>query len=45
MEQNKTYLSPFLEIIELGNDVVTGSKEIPWNSDDWGGANDNDDFA
>jgi hypothetical protein len=42
MEQNKTYLSPFVEIVELGNDVVTGSKETPWNSD-WG--NVEDDFA
>jgi len=46
MEQNKTYLSPFLEIIELGNDVITaiGSIEAGWN-DDWSGADDNGDFA
>lgn len=47
MEQNKTYLSPFMEIVELGNDVITaiGSKEAPWNENKWSGADDNGDFA
>lgn len=47
MKQNKTYLSPFLEIIELGNDVITviGSAETGWDDNKWSGADDNVDFA
>lgn len=48
MEQKnkKGYFSPNAEIVELAEDIVTGSTSLDWDKENWGSGDlDNGDFA